>query len=328
MKEAVGSSAVDPQAVDATIRPADAVAASFLMRSSPQFLRPYLELVRVDRPIGFWLLLLPCWWSAALAAVAAGQTLPNIAHLLLFVVGTIAMRGAGSTWNDIVDRKLDAQVARTRGRPLPSGRIGVRAAILLAIALGLVGLAVLLQFNLFAIQLGLLSLVPVAVYPFMKRFTSYPQVVLGLAFAWGALMGWAAVFGALALPPLLLYAATIAWTVGYDTIYALQDIEDDEIVGIRSTARAHAEDVPRFVATCYLVAIALVCVAIFLVRPGIFAFLGAAGFALHLMGQVRAIRPGEPAVALRLFRSNREAGLILFAGLAAEAAFWGLMFPP
>ena len=203
---------------------------------APGWLRPYLRLARLDRPIGSWLLLIPCWWSSALAAVAAHARAPSLIHIVLFFVGAFAMRGAGCTWNDIVDRNLDAAVERTRSRPIPSGQVSVLQAALFLVLLALIGLAVLMSFNGFTIALGIASLAIVAVYPFMKRITYWPQIVLGLAFSWGALMGWAAAFGSLALAPLLLYAGSIAWVIGYDTIYAHQDREDDALIGIKSTA--------------------------------------------------------------------------------------------
>jgi len=299
------------------IRPADAIAGSPIMRNAPEALRPFLELARVDRPIGWWLLLLPCWWSVALAADAAGLTYPQPLHLVLFFIGAVAMRGAGSTWNDIVDRKLDASVARTRGRPLPSGRLSLAGAVAFGVALSLVGLAVLLSFNRFTVLLGFCSLAPVVVYPFMKRVTFHPQLVLGLAFAWGALMGWAALFGSLSVAPVLLYLAAIAWTVGYDTIYALQDIEDDVIVGIGSTARAYEGHVGRFIALCYGAAVALLVAALVMAGASPAGYLGAALFAGHLAWQVTRLKPDDPQRALTLFRSNRDAGLLLFAGLVA-----------
>ena len=201
-------------------------------------MRPYLKLARIERPIGWWLLLLPCWWSAGLAAIAAGQPFPNPWHCLLFLIGAIVMRAAGSTFNDIIDRKLDAQVARTRGQAAAlgpdhdQGRRPVHDR-----ALALVGLLVLLQFNRFTIAAGIASLAIVAIYPFMKRITNMPQFVLGLAFSWGGLVGWSAVFGRLDAPAYLIYAAAVVWTIGYDTIYAMQDIEDDVIAGIKSSAR-------------------------------------------------------------------------------------------
>src|SRR5215216_7869662 len=217
---------------------------------APGWARPYLRLARLDRPIGSWLLLLPCWWSAGLAAIAARQTV-NVSHLLLFFVGAFAMRGAGCTWNDIVDRDLDARVERTRSRPIPSGQVSVGAAAAFLVLQALVGLAVLLQFNRFTILVGLASLVVVAIYPFMKRITYWPQIVLGLAFSWGALMGWAAVFADLDAPALMLYAGSVLWVIGYDTIYAHQDKEDDAIVGVRSTARLFGDDTKSWLVGLY-----------------------------------------------------------------------------
>ena len=222
------------------------------MRLTPAFALPFVQLARLDRPIGWQLLLAPCWQATALAGLALHRG-PNLWHLLLFLVGAIAMRGAGCTYNDILDRKLDAEVERTRNRPLPSGRVTIGAAAAFLVAQALVGLAVLLCFNRFSIGLGIASLGVVAVYPLMKRVTSWPQAALGLAFSWGALMGWSATFASLAPAPILLYLSAFAWTIGYDTIYALQDARDDAIVGIRSTARlfgpalepASASSMPR-----------------------------------------------------------------------------------
>ena len=301
-------------------RVSDAVAGHWADRATPRSLRPYLRLARIERPIGWWLLLLPCWWSAALAAIAAGAPTPNLAHLALFLVGAVAMRGAGSTYNDIADRDLDTRVERTRSRPLPSGQVGTRAAAVFLVLQALVGLLVLLQFNGTAILVGLGSLVPVAVYPFMKRVMPVPQLVLGLAFGWGALMGWVAVFGRLDAAPILLYAGTIAWIVGYDTIYAVQDIEDDEIAGIRSSARFFGERLRLAVGACYGLCVALVGLSIAAAGGGPAAYLGLAGFAAHLGRQVLRLRERDGAGALALFRSNRGAGLILFAGLVLDAA--------
>ena len=288
----------------------------WLGRVLPAACWPFVQLARIDRPIGWWLLLLPCWWSTALAAIA-GRTLPHPGYLILFLVGAIAMRGAGSTYNDIVDRHLDAQVARTRGRPIPSGRVSVGAAKRFIVAQALVGLAVLLCFNRFAIALGIASLALVAIYPFMKRITSWPQIVLGFVFSWGALMGWAAVFGSLALAPALLYLAAILWTMGYDTIYALQDTADDAIVGIGSTARRFGRHVRLGVGLLYGGAIVCAGGAMLAVRAGPLAGVGLMLFALHLAWQIARVRDGSRALAL--FRSNRDAGLLLFAGLAADA---------
>jgi 4-hydroxybenzoate polyprenyltransferase len=307
----------DPTAPDRSLP--DAVARHWVDRHAPSGLRPYLRLARIERPIGWWLLLLPCWWSAALAAVAQGKPYPDPVHCLLFWIGAVAMRGAGSTYNDIVDRRLDARVERTRWRPLPSGQVSVGQALAFLVALALVGLAVLLQLNRFAIATGIATLGFVALYPFMKRVVWMPQVVLGAAFAWGGLMGWAAAFGSLAWPAVLIYLAAVAWTVGYDTIYALQDIEDDEIAGIKSSARLFGRRVRPAVAACYGLAVALLVASLALVKAGPLACLGAAAFAAHLAWQVRRIDPRDGALALKLFRSNRDAGLMLFAGLSLDA---------
>ncbi|HXW25645.1 MAG TPA: 4-hydroxybenzoate octaprenyltransferase [Xanthobacteraceae bacterium] len=287
---------------------------------APAAIRPYLRLARADRPIGSWLLLLPCWWSAALAAVAVGAAVPDPWHLVLFAVGTVVMRGAGCTWNDIVDRDLDASVERTRSRPLPSGQVSLAAAAAFLVLQALVGLAVLLQFNRFTVATGIASLAIVAIYPFMKRITWWPQIVLGLAFSWGALMGWAAAFGRLDWPALALYAGSIAWVIGYDTIYAHQDREDDALLGLKSTARLFGERTKPVLAAFFATAVVLVGIAGFGAGAGVAFAIGLAGFALHLAWQVRRLDIADPALCLRLFRSNRDAGLILFAGLVLDAA--------
>lgn len=299
----------------------DAAPNQWLLRATPVHWRPYIELARLDRPVGWWLLLLPCWWSSALASLSQHAP-PNPWHLLLFFIGAIAMRGAGTTYNDLVDADIDAQVARTRGRPLPSGRISKRAAKLFLVAQALIGLAVLLCFNRFAILLGLGSLVIVAAYPFMKRVTSWPQAVLGLAFGYGALMGWAAAYGALALAPVLLYGGAIAWTLGYDTIYALQDLSDDMIAGVKSTALLFGARVRLGVGLCYGAAIILIALALVAANAlNIATAAGLGGMAAHFAWQVRKLDPNDEARALKLFRANRDAGLLLFAGLAG-AALW------
>jgi len=295
-----------------------------LLRALPAGFTPYVQLARIDRPIGWWLLLLPCWWSDALAGVAEGRG-PLWSHLALFLIGAVAMRGAGSTWNDLVDRDIDAQVERTRGRPLPSRRVTPRQALAFLGALSLVGAFVLFSFNVFAIGVGLASLLVVAIYPFAKRFTFWPQAVLGLAFAWGGLMGWAAARGELSAPAYLIYAAAILWTIGYDTIYALQDARDDAIVGVRSTARLFADNVRLGVGLFYAGAVACALLAVFLVGGGALAWLAVAAFAAHLAWQTSLVRAGDTALALRLFRSNRDAGLILFAGLALDGLAAGLL---
>lgn len=298
----------------------DAHRGNWVDQSAPEWARPYLRLARIDRPIGWWLLVLPCWWSAALVAGYQGKGLPDISDMVLFLIGAVAMRGAGSTYNDIVDRDLDARVARTRARPIASGQIGVKAAALFCALQCLVGLLVLLSFNHFAIGLGFLSMLPVLIYPFMKRITSWPQAVLGLAFSWGALMGWATAEGTLAAPALWLYGAAIAWTMGYDTIYAVQDIEDDAIAGIRSTARLFGSKTPLAVGIFYGIASFLTFGAVFSAGAGWLAYGAAAAFSVHLFYQMIKIRLEDGALALSLFQSNRNAGLILFAGLALDAA--------
>jgi 4-hydroxybenzoate polyprenyltransferase len=286
---------------------------------APAFLRPFLRLARLDRPIGAWLLLMPCWWSAGLAAVAAKAPLPNPWHLLLFFVGAFVMRGCGCTWNDIVDRNIDAQVARTRSRPIPSGQVSLTGALIFLMLQALLGLAVLLQFNGFAIGTGVASLATVAVYPFFKRFTYWPQIVLGLAFSWGALMGWAAAFGRLDLPALLLYAGSISWVIGYDTIYAHQDREDDALVGLKSTALLFGARTRPILSAFYAAAVILIGLAGWTAGAGILFALGLAAFALHLTWQVWTLDINDPDRCLALFKSNRDAGLILFAGLLFDA---------
>lgn len=292
------------------------------LRLLPAAWTPYVQLARIDRPIGWQLLLLPCWWSDALAAVAQGRA-PYWSHLLLFTIGAISMRGAGSAWNDLVDRDIDAQVARTKHRPLPSGRVTPRQAKIFLLSLALVGAAVLVTFNWFAIGVGMASLIVVAAYPFAKRFTFWPQAVLGLAFAWGGLMGWASAMGALAAPAFLIYACAIFWTIGYDTIYALQDARDDAIVGVRSTARLFGDDVKMGVGAFYVAAVCAGALALWSVGAGRASWIGLAGFAIHLAWQVASIKRDDVGDALRLFRSNRDAGLILFAGLALDGALAG-----
>jgi 4-hydroxybenzoate polyprenyltransferase len=297
----------------------DAPRGNLVDRLAPARSRPYLRLARIDRPIGWWLLLLPCWWSAALAAIADGRPGPDPVHCLLFLVGAVAMRGAGSTYNDLVDRDLDARVERTRLRPLPSGQVSPKAAAAFILAQCFVGLLVLIQFNGFALATGFASVAIVLAYPFMKRVFWMPQIVLGLAFAWGGLMGWAAAFGGLSTAPVLLYLAAVAWTVGYDTIYALQDIEDDEVAGIKSSARLFGPRVREGVAACYALTIVLAGGALAFAGAGALAYAALAAFAAHLAWQVARIDPADGAGALRLFRSNRDAGLVLFAGWVVDA---------
>jgi 4-hydroxybenzoate polyprenyltransferase len=288
---------------------------------APAWSRPYLRLARLDRPIGSWLLLLPCWWSSALAAVAAHARSPSLWHIALFFIGAFAMRGAGCTWNDIVDRDLDASVERTRLRPIPSGQVSVAQAASFLVLQALIGFAVLISFNLFTIWLGIASLAVVAIYPFMKRITYWPQIVLGLAFSWGALMGWAAAFGRLDWPALLLYAGSISWVIGYDTIYAHQDREDDALIGIKSTALLFGERTKPMLALFYGVAVVLIGAAGFAAGARLMFALGLVAFAAHLSWQIARLDIGDPDNCLKLFKSDRDAGLILFAGLLLDAAF-------
>ena len=289
----------------------------------PARLQPYARLARFDRPIGTWLLFWPCAWGVLLA----GEPVRDAYLLPLFFVGALAMRSAGCVYNDIVDRDLDARVARTRSRPLASGSVSVKGAWIFLAALAFVGLIVLLQLDIFAGLIALASLLLVAAYPFMKRITWWPQAWLGLTFNWGALVGYAAATGTLSAAAALLYAAGIFWTLGYDTIYALQDQEDDALAGIKSSALRLGRNVRTGIAAFYALAAAAAALAVLLASASPIAALAAAlPFALHLGWQLHRLRPGdagdahEGALALRLFRSNAAAGLLLAVGLAAAAA--------
>ncbi len=302
----------------ASARVADATG-NWVDTLAPQWSRPYLRLSRLDRPIGSWLLLLPCWWSAALAAGVTGNVSSLPFNLALFLIGAFAMRGAGCTWNDITDRDLDALVERTRSRPIPAGQVSVPRAAAFLVIQSLIGLTVLLQFNRFAVATGIASLVIVAVYPFMKRITFWPQIVLGLAFSWGALMGFAVVLGRIDATALLLYAGSIAWVIGYDTIYAHQDAEDDALIGIKSTALLFGARTPRALVVFYAAAVVLIGAALALAGAGLLAWIGLVGFAGHLGWQIRRLQVGDAALCLRIFKSNRDAGLLLMTGLLADA---------
>jgi 4-hydroxybenzoate polyprenyltransferase len=286
---------------------------------APAWSRPYLRLTRLDRPIGWWLLLLPCWWSAALAAIPAGWLGPDPWHLVLFLIGAIAMRGAGCTWNDLMDRDIDGRVERTRSRPIPSGQVSVKAAAIFLVIQAMVGLLILLQFNRFTIWLGIASLAVVAIYPLMKRVTYWPQIFLGLAFSWGALMGWAGVFGRLDWPALALYAGSIAWVIHYDTIYAHQDAEDDALVGLKSTALLFGDRTRPALAIFSILAVVLIGLAGYGAGAGPVFAAGLAAFGAHLAWQIRTIDIRDSTLCLRLFKSNRDAGLILFAALILDA---------
>ncbi|MFZ2103303.1 MAG: 4-hydroxybenzoate octaprenyltransferase [Oricola sp.] len=305
-------------------RVADAPSGHWVYRALPRRQWPYAQLARWDRPIGWWLLLWPCWWSAALAGLAgAGNPVvafapfPNPWHLVLFLIGAVAMRGAGCTYNDLVDQTIDEKVARTRSRPLPSGQVTRRQAWAFLLLQALVGLLVLIQFNLFDILFGIASLAVVAVYPFMKRVTDWPQFVLGLAFSWGAWMGWAAIYGEVGLAPALLYAGSILWTIGYDTIYAHQDKEDDALLGVRSTARLFGERTKPALVALYSGCLLLFAGAYAAAGIPPLAYAGLVAAAAHMAWQIRILDIDDADQCLRLFKANTVVGWLVFAGLLA-----------
>ena len=298
----------------------DASPGNWVDRHAPAALLPYLHLARFDRPIGSWLLLFPCWWSLALAELHRGRPYPNLWYLGLFFVGAFVMRGAGCTYNDIVDRDYDGRVARTALRPIPSGAVSVRQALIWAAILSLIGLAVLLQFNQFTIWLGMGSLGLIAIYPFMKRFTYWPQLVLGLTFKWGALVGWSAIYSTVDPAALVLYAGCVAWTIGYDTIYAHQDKEDDALLGLRSTALRFGDKTKSWVGGFYGIAVALWAIAGFLANAHLVFFVALALVTLQLSWQVSTLETSNPANCLRRFRSNKDVGWAIFLGLIADMA--------
>jgi 4-hydroxybenzoate polyprenyltransferase len=297
----------------------DSTPGNWVDTSAPAWLRPYLRLARVDRPIGAWLLLLPCWWSDAAANIARQTQTINVWHLVLFAIGAVVMRGAGCAYNDFVDRDIDGLVERTRTRPIPSGQVTAKAALAFAVGLSLIGMLVLLRFNDFTIGVGIASLVLVAIYPFMKRYTYWPQLVLGLTFTWGALVGWAAVTASLSAAPLLLYAGAVAWVIGYDTIYAHQDAEDDLMAGLKSTALKFGESSPVWVSAFYAIAIVLWTGSATLIGADWPTYAALAAVAVHFAWQVSTLDIHNAQNCLARFRSNRDAGLILFAGLLVDA---------
>ncbi|MDX9997384.1 MAG: 4-hydroxybenzoate octaprenyltransferase [Phenylobacterium sp.] len=297
----------------------DAAPTNWVDRHAPEALRPWLKLGRFDRPTGVWLLMLPGWQGIALAA-AAEQRLPDPRLLLLFLLGAALMRAAGCAYNDIVDRDFDAKVARTAGRPIPSGQISVGQAWGFVVACCLISLAILLSFPPLAIALGAGSLLLVAAYPFMKRITWWPQAWLGLTFNWGALLGFAAATGTLGWPAILLYASGIFWTLGYDTIYAVQDLEDDALAGVKSSARRLGDAAPRAVLGFYAAATFLALAAAYTAGLGPLFWPPAALFALHLSRQAQRLDLSDTGRALALFKSNALAGFILF--VAACAGGW------
>ncbi|HMB13534.1 MAG TPA: 4-hydroxybenzoate octaprenyltransferase [Roseovarius sp.] len=303
---------------------ADAYHGNWVDRLAPPGTRPYLRLSRADRPIGTWLLLLPCWWGLSLAMLSDGQA--GWHDLWIFAgcgIGAFLMRGAGCTWNDITDRDIDGSVARTASRPIPSGQVTVRGAVMWMCAQALVAFCILLTFNWAAIGLGILSLLPVAIYPFAKRFTWWPQIFLGLAFNWGALLAWTAHSGRLEAPAVVLYLAGIAWTLFYDTIYAHQDAEDDALIGVKSTARLFGHNSPRWLRWFLVGTVSLMAMAVILAAPDglpalVAALCGPWAMGWHMQGQMRKLDLEDNARLLTLFRSNRDAGLlpVLFFAVA------------
>jgi len=294
----------------------DAAPANWVDRLAPPALRPWLRLGRFDRPAGIWLLMLPGWQAVALAGAQAGR-MPDLVLLAKILVGAALMRAAGCAYNDIVDRDIDAKVARTAARPIPSGQIGVKEALAFVAGCCLISLAILLTLGGLAIALGVASLALVGAYPFMKRITWWPQAWLGLTFNWGALLGWAAATGVIGAPAILLYGAGIFWTLGYDTIYAIQDLEDDALAGVKSSARRLGSRAPRAIAGFYGLSLILAFAAALEADLSFFFIPLFVLYGVHLMLQARRVRVDSPARALVLFKSNGLAGLILFAAFAA-----------
>jgi 4-hydroxybenzoate polyprenyltransferase len=321
MNETMDSDTKEPEG-----KVADAPKGNWVDLYAPAAARPFLRLSRADRPIGTWLLLIPCWWGVLLAALIQGHFgLPEVRIMLVAAFGAFLMRGAGCTWNDITDRKIDAAVERTRSRPLPSGQVSVKAAVIWMGMQALIALLLLLTLNKIAILLGVISLIPVLVYPFAKRFTWWPQVFLGIAFNWGILLCSAAVLGHLSPPFIVLYAAGIVWTLFYDTIYALQDVEDDALIGVRSTARLFGGNVRMWlqvflIASVTLMGASFIMAALPAENPLVMVIAIAApwAFGWHMAWQMRHLDAEDPASCLKAFRSNRDAGLVpaLFLALA------------
>ena len=308
-------------------RVADATEKNWVDRFCPAWSRPYLRLSRADRPIGTWLLLIPCWWGLFLAVLAdpEGATSADAWIFVACAIGSFLMRGAGCTWNDITDRDIDEQVERTRSRPIPSGQVSTTQAVLWMGIQAAISFGILLTFNIYAIILGVVALVPVLIYPFAKRFTWWPQAFLGIAFNWGALMGWAAHTGSLTWAPVLLYVAGICWTLFYDTIYAHQDKEDDALIGVKSTARLFGENtyawllkfqVGTIIAMTFAVLLAILDIADPITLS--IALIGIWAFGWHMTWQIISLDIDNPENCLKLFRESRDAGLI-------PVAFWGLL---
>ncbi|MBE1295413.1 MAG: 4-hydroxybenzoate octaprenyltransferase [Rhodobacteraceae bacterium] len=306
---------------------ADAVKGNWVDTHAPAWSRPYLRLSRADRPIGTWLLPIPCWWGLALAIL--WDRTPVWQDVWIFVAcgfGAWLMRGAGCTWNDITDRNFDGAVERTRSRPIPSGQVTVKGAVLWMVLQALIAFAILLTFNWAAIAMGILALLPVAVYPFAKRFTWWPQIFLGLAFNWGAMLAWVAHTGSLAWPPVILYLAGIAWTLFYDTIYAHQDTEDDALIGVKSTARLFGENSPRWLRRFIVATVSLMALAVVLAAREdaslvtlLIALAGPWAMGWHMTWQLRAFDAENSPRLLQLFRLNRDTGLIPLIFFAAAS---------
>lgn len=292
---------------------------SWVTRFLPSFAQPYARLARFDRPIGTWLLLMPGWWALAMAASSLHPAMayPNLYYMALFGIGALVMRGAGCVWNDITDRDFDGRVARTADRPIPAGDVSVKQALAFMALLLLIGLAVLLQFNHFAWMVGAASLALVVTYPFMKRITYWPQAWLGLTFNWGALLGWAAMEGEIALPAVLMYAAGFFWTLGYDTIYAHQDKEDDALIGVKSTALKLGRATPYWVIGFYGMTLILLGVAAAVAQLSLYFWPIYFVAAVHLGWQVRNLNIDDHKLCLKLFRSNRHFGLIVAVAMIA-----------
>jgi 4-hydroxybenzoate polyprenyltransferase len=297
---------------------ADAARLNWVERLLPARALPYAQLARWDRPIGWWLLLLPCWWSLVLGQIASGGGVPSLWFALLFFVGAVVMRGAGCTLNDMADKDFDAAVTRTKNRPLASGRLTRKQAFAFLALQSLVGLGVLLQFNGYTVVLGAASLLIVLVYPFMKRVTHWPQFVLGLAFNWGALVGWSATQGSVSLAPVLLYAGGIFWTLAYDTIYAHQDKEDDIMIGVKSTALLFGAHTRPWLSGFFAASLLLFGMALWQAGAGWFSFAGLAAAALHALWQTTSFDHTNGPACLKLFKSNRTLGLLLLAGLLLD----------
>ena len=301
-------------------RVADSLPSNWVDRWAPLSWQPYLRLGRFDRPIGTWLLLFPCWWSQTLAQVDSGQLFPNFTYLILFAIGALAMRASGCAYNDYVDRDIDAKVQRTANRPIPAGDVTPEAVLGYVVAMALIGLAVLLNFNTLTIWLAISSLLIVAAYPFAKRVSRYPQLVLGLAFNWGALLGWAAIQGSIGLPALVLYAGCVLWTVGYDTIYAHQDKEDDALLDLGSTALLFGDNTVSFVGAVYGLAGILWLIAGALAGAHLVYFLSVTLVLLQMSWQVATLDILNPANCLWRFKSNRDVGIAVFLGLLLDMA--------